>query len=241
MSVTRNILASTLFSMPFIGYQPVNISNGEPALTSANLTKQTMLGPPFKWPWNRSSFFIELDITQTSWGQDYLLSLPDYGYMEKLWLTDPTDDKVTEITNIASSLSAESAIKRPSSAAMNLQDDAGNVTLRLNALPDVAYIIEGYYQRAPVTMTSLANTWGPIPDHLSFIYDWGFLGFCSLLTKDARAPIFLSKFASHLLGSQDGLTAQQRNIFLGNFLELMGQQQRESLTTQQGVMGRSNA
>jgi hypothetical protein len=241
MSVTRNILASTLFSMPFIGYQPVNISNGEPALTSANLTKQTMLGPPFKWPWNRSSFYIALDTTETSWGQDYLLSLPDFGFMEKLWLTDPNDDKVTEITNIASSLSAESAIKRPSSAAMNLQDDAGNVTLRLNALPDVAYIIEGYYQRAPVMMTSLANTWGPIPDHLSFIYDWGFLGFCSLLTKDARAPIFLSKFASHLLGSQDGLTAQQRNIFLGNFLETMGQQQRESLTTQQGVMGRSNA
>lgn len=89
-------------------------------------------------------------------------------------------------------------------------------------------------------MTSMASTWGPIPDHLSYIYDWGFLGFCSLLAKDARAPIFLSKFASHLLGSQDGLTAQQRNIFLGDFLALMGQQQRESMSTQQGAMGRAN-
>lgn len=239
MSVTRNIQASSLFSMPFIGYQPVNISNGEPAITSANLTKQTILGPPFKWPWNRSTFHIDLDPTETSWGQDYLLYLPDFHFVEKLWLTDP-DGKVTEITNIASSLAAENAIKRPSSAAMNLQDDDGNVTLRLNANPDVPYGIEGYYQRAPVLMSSLANTWGPIPDHLSYIYDWGFLGFCSLLTKDARAPIFLSKFASHLLGSQDGLTAQQRNIFLGNFLDLMNQQAREGMATQQGAMGRAN-
>jgi hypothetical protein len=225
--------------MPFIGYQPVNISNGEPAVTAGNLTKQTILGPPFKWPWNRGSFHIELDTAEETWGQDYLLTLPDFHFMEKLWLTD-TDGKVIEISNIASSLSAESAIKRPSSAAMNLQDDYGNLTLRLNALPDEPYMIDGYYQRAAVMMSSMASTWSPIPDHLSYIYDWGFLGFCSLLTKDARAPIFLSKFASHLLGAQDGLTAQQRNIFLGDFLTLMGQQQREGMSTQQGAAGRAN-
>lgn len=225
--------------MPFIGYQPVNISNGEPAVTAANLTKQTILGPPFKWNWNRSSFHIDLDPTETTWGQDYLLALPDFHFLEKIWLTDP-EGKVTEITNIASSLAAESAVKRPSSAAMNTQDDDGNVILRLNALPETAYQIDGFYQRAPALMTSLASTWKPIPDHLSYIYDWGFLGFCSLLQKDARAPIFLSKFASHLLGSQDGLTAQQRNIFLGNFLETMNQQAREGMATQQGAMGRAN-
>jgi hypothetical protein len=124
---------------------------------------------------------------------------------------------------------------------MNLQDTLGNVTLRLNTLPDKAYQIDGYYQRAPVWMTSMASLWAPIPDHLAFIYDWGFMGIISLLTKDARAPIFLGKFASHLLGSQDGLTAQQRNIFIGNFLDLMNQQGREQLATQQGAQGRANA
>jgi hypothetical protein len=240
MSATRNILASSLFAMPFIGYQPVNVSNGEPAVTAANLTKQTILGPPFRWAWNRSTFQIHLDRSQKKWGQDTTLLLPDFHFLEKLWLTDPTG-KVTEITNIAASLAAESAVSRPSSAAMHMQDDHGNVTLRLNTLPDAAYQIEGNYQRAPVQMTSLANLWSPIPDHLSYIYDWGFLGFCSLLTKDARAPIFLSKFASHILGNQDGLTAQQRNIFLGNWLDLMNQQAREGMATQQGAMGRANA
>jgi hypothetical protein len=240
MSVTRNIMASALFSMPFLQYQPVNISNNEPAVTAANLTKQTILGPPFKWPWNRASFHVELDTSETVWGQDYLFELPDFGYTEKVWLTD-TDGKITEITNLVQSLSSESVTKRPSSAAMNLMDSSGNVTLRLNALPDQAYFIDGFYQRAPVLMSSLANSWQPIPDHLSYIYDWGFLGFVSLLTKDARAPIFLGKFASHLLGAQDGLTSTQRNIFLGNFLDLMGQQQREQIGVQQGAQARGNS
>ena len=241
MSTTRNIMASALFSMPFLNYQPVNVSNGEPAITAANLTKQTMLGPPFKWPWNRSSFHVDLPTGAALWGQDYLFQLPDFHFVEKVWLTNPDDGKVTELTNIAQSLAAESIVKRPSSAAMNWQDDDGNVTLRLNAIPDLAYAVDGFYQRAPVLMSSLANTWSPIPDYLSYIYDWGFLGFVSLLTKDARAPIFLGKFASHLLGAQDGLTAMQRNIFLGNWLEVLGAPQREQLSTQQGTQSRGNS
>jgi hypothetical protein len=240
MPATRNIMASALFAQPFIGYQPVNISNMEPALTAANLVKQTMLGPPFKWPWNRAGFHIDLDPSQESWGQDYLIALPNYHFAEKIWLTD-SNDKVNEITVVTTALSTESAVKRPSSAAMFLQDNAGNVTLRLNALPDEPYMIDGLFQKAPVWMTSLAAGWAPIPDHLAFIYDWGFLGFVSLLVKDARAPIFLGKFASHLLSSQDGLTAQQRNIFLGNFLDLMNQQGREQLATQQGAQQRANS
>lgn len=241
MSATRNLMASSLFAMPFLGYQPVNVSNGEPALTASNLTKQTILGAPFRWPWNRGSFHVELDANESDgWGQDFLFQLPDFGFVEKVWLTDP-NGKVTEITNIVSALAAEGIVKRPSSAAMNWQDDDGNVILRLNTVPDMPYLIDGFYQRAPVLMSSMANSWSPIPDHLSYIYDWGFLGFTSLLTKDARAPIFLGKFTSHLLGAQDGLTATQRNIFLGNWLEVMGQQGREQLGVQQGAQARGNS
>lgn len=240
MSVTRNIMASALFSMPFLNYQPVNVSNNEPAVTAANLTKQTMLGPPFRWPWNRGTFDVQMDPNEPNWGQDYLFELADFGFVEKIWLTDP-EGKVTEITNIAQSLAAESIVKRPSSAAMNQVDDEGNVILRLNTLPDVAYSIDGLYQRAPILMSSLANTWAPIPDHLAYIYDWGFLGFVSLLTKDARSGVFLGKFASHLLGAQDGLTATQRNIFLGNFLPLITETNREQMHTQQGVQARGNS
>jgi hypothetical protein len=232
MSVTRNLQSSALFSRPFIGYAPVSISYDEPAVSAANLTKQTMLGAPFKWNFNRGSFSIALDVD----AQDYLITLIDFGYLEQAWLTDEKGN-VKEI-EVRLGLAAESAVKRPSSVSAQLMETDGDVTFRLNTIPDQLYTLDGIYQKAPVLMSSMANTWSPIPDHLSYIYDWGFLSFVSLLTKDARFPIFGSRFTSHLLGAQEGLTALQRNIFLGNFLEVMTQTGRAQMTTQQGVQAR---
>ena len=108
MSSTRNIQASVLFSLPFIGYQPADISNGEPAITAANLVKQTMLGAPFKWAWNRETVNLEvLDV------QDYIVEISDFGFLEQGWLTDP-NGKVKEI-EVRKSLAAESAVARPQS------------------------------------------------------------------------------------------------------------------------------
>jgi len=234
MSTTRNLQASALFSMPFIGYQPVNVSNSEPAVTAANLTKQTILGAPFKWAFNRSSinFPTEPDT------QDYFQTLSDFGFLERVTLTD-SKGKVNEI-EIMQSLTAESVQKRPGSIAANLMDATEGITFRLNTIPPngETYQIDGLYQKAPILMSSMANTWAPIPDHLAYIYDWGFLSFVSLLTKDARFPIFAQRFTAHLLGAQEGLTALERNIFLGNFLQVMTASERAQMTTQQGVTAR---
>ena len=232
MSVTRNIMSSALFSLPFLGYQPVNISNGEPALTAANLTKQTVLGPPFSWPWNRDTF--QVDVVPES--QDYILPLPNYGFIEKAWLSDG-DGNITEI-KIRLSLAAESHVQRPQSVSVQEQETDGTVFLRLNAMPDQTYTLEGFFQQAPVLMSSLAATWSPIPDYLSYIYDWGFLSTVAMLTKDARFPIFAQRFMAHILGAQGGLTSLQRNIFLGNWLEVMSAAQETQLSTQQGISAR---
>lgn len=240
MPATRNLTSSVLFSLPFIGNQPANISNGEPALNCANVIKQTMLGAPFTWPWNRGS--IEVELTDV---QDYFFPVTDFGYIEQVWLIDSTG-KAKEI-EIKSSLSVESAIARPQSCAVEMQDDEG-ITLRINTIPDqpstptpdrMSYTLGGFYQKAPVPMTSLASSWSPIPDNLSYIYDWGFLGMLSMITKDVRLPLFAQKFVSHLLGAQDGLTATQRNIFIGEWLALVGQTDRSRGNTQQGVQARS--
>jgi hypothetical protein len=235
MSVTRNIQSSALFSMPFLGGQPVNVSHGEPAVNAANLTKQTMLGPPFKWNFNRGTFTLPV----TPDAQDYFLTMTDFGFLEQAWLTDEKGN-VKEI-EVRLGLAAESAIKRPSSVAAQIMETDGDVTFRLNTLPDQLYSLDCTYQRAPILMSSLANTWGPIPDNLGYIYDWGFLSFVSLLTKDARFPIFGGRFTAHLLGAQEGLTALQRNIFLGNFLEVVAQTGRSQMTTQQGVQARGQS
>jgi hypothetical protein len=231
VGMMRNLESSTLFSLPFLGYQPADISNGEPALTAGNTIKQTILGAPFKWPWNRGVF--EVDVTAE---QDYLYAATDWGFIEQAWITNGKGE-VKEIP-VKSSLSAESAKARPQSMAVQLQD-ADGVTLRLNTIPDQPYTLTGFYQKAPMLMTSMAASWAPIPDNLGYIYDWGYLGMLSMITKDIRQPLFLQKFVSHLLGAQDGLTALQRNIFIGEWLGLMTQQERATGNTNQGIQARS--
>ena len=232
MSYTRNLQSSLLFTLPFIGYQPGNISNGQPAVDAANLVRQEILGPPFKWIWNRG--VVSFPITPNM--QDYQQALADFGFLEKVWLTD-NNNNVKEI-KVVLSQAAESSKQRPGSMSAQSADTDGNVIFRLNAIPDQNYQAEACYQRAPVPMSSTASLWNPIPDHLAYIYDWGFLGMLSMLTKDARSNFFMTKFTAHLLGQQSGLTALERNIYLGNFLTLMGEQQRSTLETQQGVQAR---
>ena len=103
----------------------------------------------------------------------------------------------------------------------------------------VSYTLGGFYQKAPRLMTSKASSWSPIPDNLSYIYDWGYLGMLSMITKDIRQPLFQQKFAGHLLGAQDGITALQREIFLNDFFALVGQSDRTRANVQQGVQARS--
>jgi hypothetical protein len=232
MPATRNIQASTLFSLPFIGYQPANISNGEPAVSCANLVKQTILGAPFIWPWNRGTM-SEVSVEDE---QDYIVPATQFGFVEQVWIID-SKGKAKEI-EVKTSLSVESAIARPASCAVQFQDDDG-ITLRLNTIPDQSYTLGGFYQKAPQLMSSMASSWSPIPDSLSYIYDWGYLGLLSMITKDIRQPLFLQKFVSHLLGAQSGLTALQRNIFIGDWLTLMTQVTNAQGNAGQGVQARS--
>jgi hypothetical protein len=240
----RNLQASLDFTLPFLGYQPLLIAKQEPAITAANLTKQAMLGAPFAWPWNRSEFTFTT--TPAEFGtsdaytpalQNYTVSVPDFGFIERWTLTDANGD-VKEIPNQIS-LALTSATARPSMAAIQAQDDTGNITVRLNNMPDQAYLVTGQYQREPNPMLSVASTWYPIPDKLSYIYDWGFLAIASLLTQDGRFPIFVQKFTAHLLGAQDGLSEMQRNIFMGNFIDAMRTMERAQTGTSQAIAGRT--
>jgi len=241
MAPSRNVMSSALFALPFLGYQPVNVSNGEPAITAANLTKQTILGAPFVWPWNRTNFTAQITTTDDAGNpivpsQDVDVMMPNFGFLEKVWLTDNTG-KVTEI-KVKLALSWESSVQRPASVAAQQIDEDGTVTLRLNAVPNQAYTLAGCYQKIPPAISSLASSWAPIPDQLGYIYEWGFLAFVAMLTKDVRQPQFMQRFIAHLLGAQDGLTATQRNIFVGNFLEVLTEPQRATAGVQQGQAAR---
>jgi hypothetical protein len=231
-------LQSTLgWCGPFINYQPLTIGGNEPALSIANIILQTILGPPFCWRFNRSTVSFTASQFMTQWLQDYEVAAPDFGFIEKAWIQDPSSLDIKELS-VKTSLSASTEKGRPTFICTQGDDGAGNILFRLMNVPNKAFVIFVQYQKRAALMQSLAAPWAPIPDEFSYIFNWGFLALASLIVNDARHPIFNQKFTAHLLGAQDGLDDMQRNIFLGNWLEITKQAQRATQGAQQGTAAR---
>jgi hypothetical protein len=232
MASTLNLMQSVLWTGPYIGYQSLVIGGMEPAMTNANLVKQTILGAPFRWPWNRSETEA---INVTKGTQDYVQALPDFGFIEKAWLTIGTEIK--EIT-VQNGLSRDSSGGRPQFISTQTDDGLGNITFRLLSSPGQDGSLNILYQRKSALMSSLASRWNPIPDELSYIANFGFLALGMVVTDDARFPIFNDRFIAHLLGLQDGLDETQRNLFLNTWLGVTKQVQRAAMMPQQGMQSR---
>lgn len=94
MSTTITISQSISYAQSQIGYRPLNIgTNGDPAITAANLVQQTIIGPPFVWNWNRAA----ASFLSTTGTQDYQQALANFGFLEKGSFAVPT----ATITNTA--------------------------------------------------------------------------------------------------------------------------------------------
>lgn len=209
----------------------------EPAKTSANLVKQTMLGPPFGWFWNSEEIEFNCDASQEN-PQDYEVSVPKFSWIEHANVQDitvPTDPKWIEL-QAKTSLALDSSKARPRFISPHTQDTEGNVVFRVMPVPNLDYPVSMHVQFAPTLFTSLDDTWEPIPDHLSYIYNWGFLAMMWLFADDPRFTIANQKFVAHLLGTHDGLDEVQRNIFLNNWDAITGSQ---NMQKQQAVQARS--
>lgn len=238
MASTITVQNTVTWAQGYLFSQPVSLGSAlEPAITVSNIVKQAMLGPPFSWRWNRAT---PAAFALTAGTQDYAKALADFGFLEKAWINDGTNTK--EITEIVDLLSNETVQGRPDQAiAAQLDDNAGNITFRLTPAPDAAasYTAQLVYQKKATLIAALATTWTPIPDELSYIYQYGFLGMALAFNKDPRAQIYDARFIAHLLGCQGGLSEMQKNIFLGKWLstglEVGTANQRASM----GVQGRA--
>jgi hypothetical protein len=100
--------------------------------------------------------------------------------------------------------------------------------------PDKVYPVSITVQQKPLLLTSLNQTWGPIPDEFSFIYQIGLLSYMYEFADDSRSAIKRQQFVSHLLGASEGLTATQVNIFLSNFQNLSLAQPEKTIQGNQG-------
>ena len=225
MPSTITLQATINWAKAFIEMQPVTILGMEPALGSANLILQTILGAPFAWPFNRRI------VTFTTATQDSQQSgLGDYGFPEGGSVQLASGGKPFEL-QVKHVLQAEGNQARPMWYSPWVDDGAGNITFRLMPAPDTSYTVILPYQRRAPLLLSLANTWAPLPDDKNYIAQWGFLALMSLIGNDARFNEYNQKFITSLLAAQGGLSDLERNIFLANWTRVMSQLQSTQLST----------
>ena len=109
MATTITLQKSVDWAKSFLGWRPLTVGVGnEPALTSANLILQTIIGPPFAWNWNRNSttFFTTQNV------QDYVQALSDFGFIEKASYVAAADiTNVSLTSNVATYTAANSFAK----------------------------------------------------------------------------------------------------------------------------------
>ena len=235
MATTRKLQSTITWCKPYIKNQPLDISNLEPALTIANMVMGTIYSPPFRWRHNRGVDGFDLVMGQC----DYVRTLPDFGFLEDQWVGDAAGNVYPITGREALPLAPTKASGRPSELAVQFEDtEAGTITLRTKERANIAYTLGLNYQRAVPQLQSFGDVLTPLPDQYAYVFDWGFLTIASLLVNDARFPIYEKFFVGKLLGLQDGLSAEERNIFLGNWLSTTATVARGQAGVQAGAAGR---
>jgi hypothetical protein len=224
MASTITIQNTVNWAKAFLEQQPLEINGMEPALSSANLILQTLLGPPFVWAWNRSILNFSTDT------QDSQQIVNDFGFLEE-GTVEGSDGKPWAL-GVRQTLHVDSSGARPQWCAPYIDDGVGNITFRLVPSPaGDTYTVTLPYQRSAPTIMSLGTSWYPVPDENNYLCQWGFLALMSLIGNDARFGEYNNKFVTTLLSIQGGLTEMERNMFLGNWLRVQSQVQSTQLGT----------
>ena len=135
-------------------------------------------------------------------------------------------------------LALDSSTARPQNIAAELDPLNGSQLFRLMPVPDKVYPVAITLQQKAGLFTSLNQTWSPLPDEYSYIYQWGLLAEIFLFADDARATWASQKFVSHLLGANQGLSDTERNVFLQNWQAVTGNPIEKQIQLQQGNQAR---
>lgn len=290
---------------------PVIGNSLEPALTSANIILQTILGPPFEWWWNSEEIsftcnptpqtatitniaisggvltvtcnntfasgnqvistnvgtytnlngFLLTVVTSSStqftatvpfadYGpaadtgtmtntttQDTTTPTPEFSHIDHVALLDinPNPNKWLEI-EVKNVLSQDSTQDRPRFISPHSEDGNGNMTWRVMPSPDKAYPINIHIMKAAPQITSVNQTWAPLPDYMQYIYSWGFMSLMWTFSDEpVRAATANQKFIAGLLARAEGITEEERNTFLNAWGDTV---QTAGIKMQQGIQAR---
>ena len=234
MASTLTVQDGITFVTALIKNQQLNVNNLQPGLGMVQIVVGRIYGAPCAWRFNRST--VQFAVTIAG-GTDYVISVPNLGHMEDMWITDANGQSM-ELQG-AVSLPKVSSQRRPTKIAAQYDDNAGNITFRLNSVPDGNYTVFIDIQNKAPLITSYAFTWGSIPDEFAYVFYTGLLAWAACMVNDARFPIWEKQFLAALLGTQDGLDDQAKAILVGDWTNLMRTVQRAQTSTAQGAAGRS--
>jgi len=106
-----------------------------------------------------------------------------------------------------------------------MDDGEGNITFRLDQIPVAGLTVKLIYQKRSVPFTSINSFWSPVPDQFSNLFTSLFLAMAFEQSDDARFPVQQQLALKQLLGTVQGLTETQINIFLSEPLIDLKQRQ----------------
>ena len=142
----------------------------------------------------------------------------------------------TKELEVKDSLAQESILGQPAYISAIIDDNNGNITFRLQGAPDQQYELNIIYQKTPGKFSATSDFWEPIPDYLSYLYNSGFLAKGLEYKGDERFAYEHQQFLKQVLAANDGLTEEQKSIFLGDRLNVS----RESGSLQSSQQARAS-
>jgi hypothetical protein len=155
-----NLQNSVNWGQPYVEYAPLYAgTQGEPLVSSANLVRMSLLSPPLTWAWNRAEDSSTSTVAGT---QDYTISLSNFGFLEKVSLTDANNNtyEVKDVYNNAPLSMTTTATSgsiggrsRPTACSVLVSTSGTSIKLRMMPVPDAIYTINLTYQLAPVLFT----------------------------------------------------------------------------------------
>lgn len=237
MASTITLQRTINFAQTFSSLQPLTGVGGftnEPAFSIGDWVRQFILAPPFAWRFNRLTTTISINNTTQDYPQG---GLSAFGWIEKASITDGgTLMKELEISN---TLQVDGTQNEPTHLSVFKDNGAGTITFRVFPNPDKNYTMYITYQQSAPIFANLTDTWSPIPDYYSYLYNQGFLAKVYEKSGDERFPITMTTFFKQVVAANSGLSESQINLFMDDKIRTQREIQDRLGNAQSGRAGRS--
>jgi hypothetical protein len=217
-------------------FMPLQITNNDPAFSDADWVRQFILASPFAWNWNRFTVTFTCVVGQ----QDYVESAATFGWIEKATYYDSTQsENPTKELTVRLTLGEETVEGEPFYIAAQNDDGAGNIKFRLHPVPQSTYVVTVTCQARAPLFTAANQTWAPIPDSLSYLYNLGFFAKACEYAGDERFGASMALFLREVIAANGGLEDTEVNIFLQGHMNLTREVQGTSIAEQQSRAARA--